>query len=372
MADRMKTNGTPAQGSWGARGTAGVSFAAALTFDNVGVSIGGRTILTDIDLELEPGEILCLLGESGSGKSTLLRVAAGIQHIEAGEVRINGTLMAGRGHHVPAEKRGVGLMFQDFALFPHMTVLQNAAFGLKDLGRGEANKRARAALARVGLAARADEYPDVLSGGQQQRLALARTFAPRPGIILLDEPFSSLDARLRETVRNETLAILRETRATTLIVTHDPEEAMLLGDRIALLREGCVTQVDPSADIYNRPADINAARFFSTLTEIPALVGTEGIETPLGLVPAGSRPTGRPVIVAVRPVGALDLAVDGQGVPGRIVSKREALGVDLIEVQVEGIESPVHIRRRSDPVLRPGSDIVLRLNAEHVLVFDQE
>lgn len=359
-------------GSWGARGTAGVSFAAALTFDDVYVTIGDRHVLKGVTLPLVPGEIVCLLGESGSGKSTMLRVAAGIQRVDAGEVRVNGTLVSSPDHHAPPQKRGVGLMFQDFALFPHMNALQNAAFGLTDLGRREAMGQARAALQRVGLADREKSFPHMLSGGQQQRLALARTFAPRPGILMLDEPFSSLDARLRETVRNETLAILRETRATTLIVTHDPEEAMVLGDRIALLRDGQIVQVDTSSEIYRKPADLSAARFFSPLTEIAANVTDGHADTPLGRVPVTGRVEGAPVVVAIRPVGALDVTDESDGIPGRVVSKREALGVDLFEVQVAGVDAPIHLRRRSDINLKPGSDIMLRLNGEHVLVFDPD
>ncbi len=363
--------GRPA-GQWGPRGTAGVSIAAALTFEDVHVSIGDRHILKGVTLPLVPGEIVCLLGESGSGKSTMLRVAAGIQRIEKGEVRVNGTLVSSAGYHMEPQRRGVGLMFQDFALFPHMTALQNAAFGLSDLGRREALAQARVALKRVGLGDRETSYPHMLSGGQQQRLALARTFAPRPGILMLDEPFSSLDARLRETVRNETLAILRETRATTLIVTHDPEEAMVLGDRIALLRDGRIVQVDTAAEIYRKPADLGAARFFSPLTEISAQVMGGVVETPLGKMTVEGRADGAQVVVAVRPLGALDVVTKGEGIPGRVVSKREALGVDLFEVQVAGVDEPIHLRRRSDINLKPGSDIMLRLNAEHVLVFDPD
>lgn len=359
-------------GNWGPRGTAGVSFAAALTFEDVRVTIGDRKVLKGVTLPLVPGEIVCLLGESGSGKSTMLRVAAGIQQIVGGRVLLNGAMVSSPDYQLPPQQRGVGLMFQDFALFPHMTALQNAAFGLNDLGRREALAQARAALSRVGLADREASYPHMLSGGQQQRLALARTFAPRPGILMLDEPFSSLDARLRESVRNETLAILRETRATTLIVTHDPEEAMVLGDRIALLRDGRIVQVDTSAEIYRKPADLSAARFFSPLTEITTRVDAGHADTPVGRVPVPGKAEGAAVVVAVRPVGALDVVDDGEGIPARVVSKREALGVDLFEVQVSGVDAPIHLRRRSDVNLKPGSDILLRLNTEHVLVFDPD
>lgn len=357
---------------WGPRGTAGVSFASALSFEDIEVRLGGRTVLDRFSLSLAPGEIVCLLGESGSGKSTVLRVAAGIQRISGGSVRINEEAVSGPGVHVPPDKRGIGLMFQDFALFPHLTLLENVTFGLQRLGRAAALAQARAALTRVGLDDRENDYPHRLSGGQQQRLALARTIAPRPGILMLDEPFSSLDARLRETVRGETLAVLRETHATTIIVTHDPEEAMLLGDRIALLRHGRIAQIDSAAAIYNAPVDLSAARFFSPLSEIDAIVKSGVALTPLGPVPAPGRAEGDAVVVAIRPVGALDMSTGGQGVPGRILSKRDAIGIDLCEVQVAGIEQPISIRQRSDRAFVAGCDVFLTLNPEHILVFAKD
>lgn len=357
---------------WGPRGTAGVSFAAALRYLDVDVSLGGRKVLDRFSLALSPGEIVCLLGESGSGKSTALRVAAGIQRIDAGAVSINDETVSGPGIHLPPDRRGIGLMFQDFALFPHLTVLQNVTFGLRRLGRADARTQARQALRRVGLEDRAGDYPHMLSGGQQQRLALARTIAPRPGVLLLDEPFSSLDARLREAVRAETLAVLRETHATTIIVTHDPEEAMLLGDRIALLRRGRIAQIDTAASIYRSPVDLSAARFFSPLSEIEAVVRDGAAATPLGMVPAAGFSEGAEVIVAIRPVGALDMATSGPGVPGRIVAKRDAIGIDLCEVRVEGLDQPVGIRQRSSPDFAPGADVYLSVNPEHILVFAKD
>lgn len=357
---------------WGPRGTAGVSFAAALSYEAVDVSLGGRKVLDAFTLTLTPGEIVCLLGESGSGKSTALRVAAGIQRIDAGTVRINDEIVSAPGLHRSPDRRGIGLMFQDFALFPHLTLLRNVMFGLKGLGRAAAVAQARQALRRVGLEDRADDYPHMLSGGQQQRLALARTIAPRPGILMLDEPFSSLDARLREAVRAETLAVLRETHATTLIVTHDPEEAMLLGDRVALLRAGRIAQIDTAAAIYRNPVDLNAARFFSGLSEIEAVVRDGAADTPLGKVPAPGFAEGAAVIVAVRPVGAVDMALAGPGVPGRIVAKRDAIGIDLCEVRVDGLDRPIGIRQRSDAGFRPGADVFLSLIPEHILVFAKD
>lgn len=357
---------------WGQRGTSGVSFASNLSFEEVSVKLGQRPVLDRLDLNLVQGEIVCLLGESGSGKSTLLRAAAGLQRLDSGQLRINGRVVSGPGIHLPPERRGVGLMFQDFALFPHMTVLENVVFGLVSLGKANAVRQARAALARVGLADREYDLPHNLSGGQQQRLALARSIAPRPGILLLDEPFSGLDARMRETVRAETLAVLRETRATSLIVTHDPEEAMLLGDRIALLRQGRIIQIDLAANVYSAPIDLAAARFLSPLSEIDAIVSAGAAKTPLGPVPTPGFADGTRVSIGLRPVGAISIATVPGGVPGRVIAKRNALGLDMIEIRVEGIEGQIHLRRPADSGLIPGRDIFVSLNVADVLVFAQD
>jgi iron(III) transport system ATP-binding protein len=357
---------------WGTRGTAGVSFAATMEFDDVAVDLGGRRVLSGFSLDMRPGEIICLLGESGSGKSTALRVAAGIQPVAAGNVRINGEIVSSPGHTVSPDRRGIGLMFQDFALFPHLTVLQNVLFGLRHLDRKSALGQARAALRRVGLSEREAEYPHVLSGGQQQRLALARSVAPRPGVLLLDEPFSSLDARLRETVRTETLAVLRETRVTSIVVTHDPEEAMVIGDRIALMRHGRIVQVGKAAEIYRRPADLSAARFFSPLTEIESTVVSGMAQTPLGPIVAENMPEGSAVTVAFRPAGGATLARQGAGVGGRIVAKREAIGIDILEVKVAGLDQPLAVRQAASDDMAVGRDVFVTLNQEHVLVFPRD
>lgn len=372
-ADRTGSRASTTESrDWGPRGTAGVSFAATLTFEKVCVKLGPRTVLDELDLALVPGEVVCLLGESGSGKSTLLRVAAGLQRVDAGRVLINNKVVSAPDVHLPPEKRGVGLMFQDFALFPHLTVLENARFGLNGQGRDAARERAITALARVGLADRADEYPHNLSGGQQQRLALARSIAPRPGILMLDEPFSGLDARLRETVRAETLAVLHETNATSLMVTHDPEEAMLLGDRVALLRKGRIVQIGAAAEVYRNPVDLAAARFLSPLTELHCRVKGDRVRTPLGDIPAMGHADGAKVVVALRPVGALHVTNNPGGVPGRIVSRRNALGVDIMEVLVAGIDRPLQVRRQSEPGQDAGTDVFVTLNPKDVLVFAED
>ena len=229
--------------------------------------------------------------------------------------------MAGPNRFVPPEKRNIGLMFQDFALFPHLSIIENVAFGLRSLPRQEANRVALHALERVGLAHYAESYPHHLSGGEQQRVALARAVVPRPQVMLMDEPFSGLDQRLRDSVRSETLALLRETRASSLMVTHDPVEAMGLADRIFLMRQGRLIQSGTPEELYHQPADAAAARFFSDINEFTARVRNGRAETPLGsfAVPAGY--AGAQALVMVRPQG-IRVSKAETGIEGYVLETR--------------------------------------------------
>ena len=200
-----------------------------LELAGVGHAYGGVRVLADVSLALTAGEVTCLLGPSGCGKSTLLRIAAGVERQGRGTVALGGRVVSDAARHLPPEGRSIGLMFQDFALFPHLTVAGNVGFGIAGPDRAG---RVERLLARVGLARHADKYPHQLSGGEQQRVALARALAPRPPILLMDEPFASLDNRLRDGIRDQTLDILKEEGTAVLLVTHEPEEAMRMADRI--------------------------------------------------------------------------------------------------------------------------------------------
>jgi iron(III) transport system ATP-binding protein len=265
-------SGALAMPGWGRRGTAGASIPAELAFAHVSQRFGDVVALDDVSLNVRPGEVLCLLGSSGCGKTSLLRIAAGVDRPTGGMVTLDGREVAGPSRFVDPERRGVGLMFQDYALFPHLSVLDNVRFGLRALSRADATAVATRALARVGLAHLAASFPHVLSGGEQQRVALARAIAPRPGVLLMDEPFSNLDQRLRDEVRGETLALLREMGATTMIVTHDPEDAMRIADRIVLMRRGRIVQSGTAEEVYTRPVSLYAARFFCDFNELPSVV----------------------------------------------------------------------------------------------------
>jgi iron(III) transport system ATP-binding protein len=353
---------------WGRRGTAGPAIAASLGFENLSHAYGKVRALHDVTLAVPPGEIVCLLGPSGCGKTTLLRVAAGIERPTSGRVLLDSFEVAGPSVFVPPERRGVGLVFQDFALFPHLTNLANVMFGLKALPKVEAEQAARLALGRVGLADHALDYPHALSGGEQQRVALARAIAPRPGILLMDEPFSGLDSRLRDTIRDETLAVMRETRATCIVVTHDPEEAMRMADRIVLMRDGRIAQTGTALELYRSPIDLDVARFFSDINEVPGIVRAGKLVTPVGYFPAPGLAEGAQAIAAIRPQAILPTS-SSMCIPGRLVTKRFLGEVELLEIAVEGLEAPLKARVRSAETLNPGRDLGVDVVASEVLVF---
>lgn len=333
-------------------------------------SYGELPTLRGVTLAAEPGEVLCLLGPSGSGKTTLLRIAAGIEPLERGRLVLNDQEIAGSRVNLPPERRGIGLMFQDFALFPHLTILDNVRFGLTALSAADSRREAMAALERVGMTEYAGNYPHALSGGEQQRVALARALAPRPAVLLMDEPFSGLDSRLKDSVRAETLAILREARATAVVVTHDAEEAMRMGDRIALLRDGSLVQLGTAEDLYHRPANLFAAGFFSEINVFDATVSGGFAQTPVGPVGTAGHADGAEVSVAVRLPG-VEITETPCGVPARVVARR-FLGVEeLITLAVAGGEKPVDARIRAG-LLRPGArEVSVTVNPRDILVFER-
>lgn len=367
----------------GPRGRAAAMFAASLTFENVERRYGEGHALNGLSLAIAPGEVVCLLGPSGCGKTTLLRIASGIEKPSAGRVLINDREVAGPNRFVLPEDRGVGLMFQDFALFPHLSIIDNVAFGLRSLPREEARREALSVLARVGLERYADEYPHILSGGQQQRVALARAIVPRPAVVLMDEPFSGLDVQLRDSMQEETLALLRETRATCMIVTHHPEEAMRLGDRIAVMRAGRLVQAGRAADLYRHPAALFVARLFSEINEVPYRVAGGAIDTPIGRLPAPGARDGEMATLCIRERGIRLIpsgerrAVGGgssgttppRRLSGRVLRVKFLGDVGRVEMGIQGFDKPLHARIEECRVPATGEEVQVEIDPARILVF---
>jgi iron(III) transport system ATP-binding protein len=338
---------------------------AALTVQGLTRRYGALTAVDDVSLACSAGEILCLLGSSGCGKSTLLRLIAGLEPPDAGSIAMDGRVLADLTRFIPPEQRGIGLVFQDYALFPHLSILDNVAFGLKG-PKADRHATARAALERVRLVARAGSYPHMLSGGEQQRVALARALAPQPRLLLLDEPFSNLDRGLREAVRTETLDLLREAGITAIMVTHDPEEALRIADRIVLMRAGRVEQVAPPEQLYRRPTSLYAARFFGELLELPGRVAGGRVDTPLGSFAAPGLADGTQACAAVRPH---DLRIVEAGVPARVLERLFVGAGEQLRLAVDGVARPLVLQVFGQGSARPGDTIHLRVDPSAALVF---
>jgi iron(III) transport system ATP-binding protein len=292
----------------------------------VSKSFGALQAVREVSLEIERGELMAVLGPSGCGKTTLLRTIAGFERPDAGSVVVGDEVVAGSGRFVPPERRRIGMVFQDYALFPHLTVRANVAFGLAARPRDEREPVTRRTLELVGLQHKADRYPHELSGGERQRVALARAMAPGPALVLLDEPFSSLDASLRAGLRREVELILRDAEATALLVTHDQEEALSLADRLAVMREGRIVQVGAPEEVYVRPASRWAAQFVGEVNVLSGVAHGSGVETELGVFDLRAPASGS-VHVAVRPE-QLELRADHDG--NAEVVAREFRGHDVL------------------------------------------
>jgi iron(III) transport system ATP-binding protein len=232
-----------------------------LELAGIDLAYGTQRVVRKLSMRLEKGSIGCLLGPSGCGKTTVLRSIAGFEQVIGGEIRLDGAVVSRQGQHVPPEKRRIGMVFQDYALFPHLTVGQNVGFGLRAMERDQRNDRVAELLRVVGLYDQGNKYPHELSGGQQQRVALARALAPRPSLLLLDEPFSNLDVELRERLSYEVRDIIKATHTTAILVTHDQNEAFAVADEIGIMHEGRIQQWDTPYNLYHRPANRFVADF---------------------------------------------------------------------------------------------------------------
>jgi iron(III) transport system ATP-binding protein len=342
-----------------------------LSLHDLSVRYGPVRALAGVTFSVRAGEVACLVGPSGSGKSSLLRLIAGVEHPSEGRVLIAGVEVAGPRTFVEPERRRVGMVFQDYALFPHLTVAENVAFGLRGSRRTDADVTVRNMLERVDLLRHRASYPHMLSGGERQRVALARALAPGPRVLLMDEPFSSLDGRLRDHVREQTLGLLRDLQTTTIIVTHDPREAVRTADRIALLRSGRLVQFGTPEELYTRPATRFAAGFFSDINELRGICRNGRIETPLGEFAAPHLAENAPCSVCIRPQH-LRIAGCPTGICARVL-RSEFLGeTNHVLLSVPGLPSPLTVRTSGRARLAPGEAAYLEVHPSDVLVVSHD
>ncbi|SNX71217.1 iron(III) transport system ATP-binding protein [Cereibacter ovatus] len=342
-------------------------------------AFGGSPVVNDVSLEVAPGQVTCLLGPSGCGKSTTLRMIAGVERPDSGRIAIDGRIVCEGSLFLPPEARSVGLMFQDFALFPHLTVAQNVAFGLRG-PREEKMRRVDDLLERVNLSGYGPKHPHQLSGGEQQRVALARALAPRPRVMLMDEPFSGLDNRLRDGIRDTTLEILKEEGAAVLLVTHEPDEALRMGDEIALMRAGRIVQRGSPYNVYNAPVDRAAAAFFSDVNVIRGVSRGALTDTPFGEFLTPGHPDGAEVEIVIRPQhlkidfdrggrGPNPTPADGAAARGTVVRARFLGRESLVEFAMDGDGSRLTASVPNVFLPRPGTALWLMIRRDRCFVF---
>lgn len=331
---------------------------------------GNIAAISDLTLEIKKGEFFSLLGPSGCGKTTVLRLIAGLERPDMGNIVIGERIVAGA-EWVQPEKRKIGLVFQDYALFPHMMVFKNISFGLTGCNKNELKQRVMELLKMVGLSDAAQRYPHELSGGQQQRVALARALAPSPQVMLLDEPFSNLDADLRMELRTETKRILKKSGTTTILVTHDQEEAFSLSDRVGVLNNGRVEQVGTPEEIYHKPATRFAANFVGRADFVNGRIEGESVISNIGVfkcwdaIPCDTVD----VDLMIRP-DDVDFVIDPQG--NASIIEAEFLGAEIIyKISLSG-GKVIHSIMPSTRIFTVGSRVRIKVNPRHIVVFRGE
>lgn len=341
----------------------------ALQLTQLSKRFGSHAAVHGVDLSLPEGEVLALLGPSGCGKTTVLRLIAGFEQPDEGEVRIGGQLMAGGRQFTPPESRGVGMVFQDYALFPHLTIGENVTFGLKGHSRKQRDEKLGFILRLVGLEGRAADYPHQLSGGERQRVALARALVPEPRLLLLDEPLSSLDADLRMKMREDLRVLLKVGKLTAIFVTHDQEEALYLGDRLAVMNRGQIQQVGKPEELFHSPATRFVAEFMGNSDFLPGRTTAEGVETEVGLIAQVlDTPAGSDVHMVLR---ADDVRFEPQAGSRSIVLARHFRGaMNLYRLRLPSGRL-LHAYAPHELRLPPGTPVRVWVDSQHPLAWFQ-
>lgn len=350
-----------------------------LDVQDISRAFDGRTVVDHVSLQINAGQVTCLLGPSGCGKTTTLRIIAGVERQDSGAILVDGVVISDGTHSDPPEARHIGLMFQDFALFPHLSVADNVAFGLAGR-KGKNLVRVRELLGRVGLLHLIDSFPHELSGGEQQRVALARALAPKPRIMLMDEPFSGLDERLKDDIRDATLQILKDENTAVLLVTHEPAEAMRMADEIALMRDGKIVQQGAPYNIYNAPVDRKAAAFFSDINVIKGKVKGSLVKTAFGEFLAPGHADGTEIDIVIRPQhfridfdrhGSGPNPTPQDGVPARgVVDRARFMGREsLVEFRMDHDGSILKATVPSVFLPKPGTPLWLMVKRDRCFVF---
>ena len=350
-----------------------------LELSAIDLAFGDHRVVRQLSLRLEKGRIGCLLGPSGCGKTTVLRCIAGFEPVAAGQIRLDGECVSGAGRHLPPERRRIGMVFQDYALFPHLTVGDNIAFGLRGASAGARRGRVEELLGVIGLAGHGARYPHELSGGQQQRVALARALAPRPSLLLLDEPFSNLDVELRERLSHEVRDIIKASGTTAILVTHDQHEAFAVADEIGIMHQGRIQQWDTPYNLYHRPANRFVADFIGQGVFLPGRVlNHHQVEVELGVLnsaipvecgPACGKCHGECMVdVLLRPD---DIVHDDDSALRATVVHKAFRGADILYTLSLASGARVLSLVPSHHNHAVGEQIGIRLDVDHVVTFHE-